>query len=77
MRVHLVLKSHVPKQGLSSENGALSGIGISTVCGWGEEISPVGEHLLEDAVSQVEEFGFGERGNGDPEEDSQQRVGLS
>lgn len=44
---------------------------------WGEEISPVGEHLLEDAVSQVEEFGFGERGNGDPEEDSQQRVGLS
>ena len=34
---------------------------------WGEEISPVGEHLLEDAASQVEEFGFGERGNGDPE----------
>lgn len=44
---------------------------------WGEEISPVGEHFLEDAASQVEEFGFGERRNGDPEEDSQQRAGLN
>ena len=44
---------------------------------WGDEISPVGEHFLEDAASQVEEFGFGERRNGDPEEDSQQRAGLN
>lgn len=44
---------------------------------WRGEISPASEHILECTASQVEEFGFGARGNGDPGEDSEQRVGLN